>query len=58
MPASIASMPPSGWPPWCLSAFTVATSTDALGVRPPARQTMSKNFSMPMSEPKPLSVTT
>ncbi len=25
---------------------------------PPARQTMSKNFSIPMSEPKPDSVTT
>ncbi len=25
---------------------------------PPSRQTMSKNFSMPMSEPKPDSVTT
>ena len=48
-PAAIASAPPSGSPPWCLSAFTVATSTTALGVSPPTRQTMSKNFSIPMS---------
>ena len=52
-PAAIASAPPSGSPPWCLSAFTVATSTTALGVSPPTRQTMSKNFSIPMSAPKP-----
>ena len=45
-------------PPWCLSAFAVATSTTAFGRSPPARQTMLKNFSIPMSEPKPLSVTT
>ena len=48
----------SSRPPWCLSARTVATSTTALGRMPPLRQTMSKNFSMPMSEPKPDSVTT
>ena len=47
MPASIASMPPSGSPPWCFSAFTVATSTTASGRSFPARQTMSKNFSHP-----------
>ena len=57
-PAAIASAPPSGSPPWCLSAFTVATSTTALGVSSPTRQTMSKNFSMPMSAPKPDSVMT
>ena len=34
------------------------TKTTALGAMPPARQTMSKNFSIPMSEPKPDSVTT
>ena len=44
--------------PWCRSAFTVATSTTAAGSRPPIRQTMSTNFSKPMSAPKPLSVTT
>ena len=37
-PAAIASAPPSGLPPWCLSAFTVATSTTALGVSSPTRQ--------------------
>ena len=57
-PAAIASAPPSGSPPWCLSAFTVATRTTALGVRLPTRQTMSMNFSMPMSAPNPDSVTT
>ena len=65
MPTSIA---PSAWerstrgssstPPWCLIARTVVTSTTALGVSSPKRHTMSKNFSMPMSEPKPDSVTT
>ena len=44
--------------PWCLIARTVVTSTTALGVSSPKRQTMSKNFSIPMSEPKPDSVTT
>jgi hypothetical protein len=44
--------------PWCLIARTVVTRTAALGTRPPKRQTMSKNFSMPMSDPKPDSVTT
>ena len=48
----------SSTPPWCLIARTVVTSTTALGVSPPKRQTMSKNFSIPMSEPKPDSVTT
>jgi hypothetical protein len=45
-------------PPWCLRARAVATMTIALGLIPPARQTMSMNFSIPMSEPKPDSVTT
>ena len=57
-PAAIASAPPSGLPPWCFSAFTVATRTTALGVRWPTRQTMSMNFSIPMSAPNPDSVTT
>ena len=48
----------SSSPPWCLIARTVATSTTADGVSLPTRQTMSKNFSMPMSAPKPDSVTT
>ena len=56
-PASISAVPPSTSPPWCLSARTVATSTTALGRRPPIRHVMSKNFSMPMSEAKPDSVT-
>ena len=65
MPASIAARArarsvrgSSSIPPWCLIARTVVTSTAALGDRPPKRQTMSKNFSAPMSEPKPDSVTT
>jgi hypothetical protein len=32
--------------------------TIALGAMFPTRQTMSRNFSIPMSEPKPDSVTT
>ena len=56
-PRSIASTPPSGSSPWCLSARAVATRTTAFGRSSPTRQTMSKNFSMPMSEPKPDSVT-
>ena len=48
----------SSTPPWCLIARTVVTSTTALGLSPPNRQTMSKNFSIPMSDPKPDSVTT
>ena len=48
----------SSSPPWCFSARTVATRTIALGTMPPARQTMSMNFSIPMSEPKPDSVIT
>ena len=64
-PVSIAGMPAerstrgsSATPPWCLIARTVVTSTTALGCSLPKRQTMSKNFSIPMSEPKPDSVTT
>ena len=48
----------SAIPQWCLIARTVVTSTAADGVSFPNRQTMSKNFSIPMSEPKPDSVTT
>ena len=48
----------SSRPAWCLSAFAVATITTALGANPPARQTMSMNFCMPRSLPKPASVTT
>ena len=65
MPSSIAAMlaarstrGSSSTPPWCLIARTVVTSTEADGASPPKRQTMSKNFSIPMSEPKPDSVTT
>ena len=59
-PSSIAFRPSapvaSRLPPWCLSALAVATITTAFGPNPPARQTMSMNFSMPRSEPKPASV--
>ena len=45
--------------PLCiLSARTVATMRAASGSRPEARHLMSKNFSAPMSAPKPASVTT
>ena len=47
-----------GTPPCILSERTVATSTAASGVSPPARHLMSKNFSAPRSLPKPASVTT
>ncbi len=46
------------WLPWCLSARTVATITQASGLMLPAGQTMSMNFSIPRSEPNPDSVTT
>ena len=49
---------PSGEPPCTRSALTVATTTTAAGRMPPWRQTMSMNFCMPMSAPKPDSVTT
>ena len=55
-PRSIASTPPSGSSPWCLSARG-GHEDDGVRRSPPTRQTMSKNFSMPMSEPKPDSVT-
>ena len=46
------------WRPECtLSARTVATSTAASGAQPRARHLMLKNFSAPMSAPKPASVT-
>ena len=57
-PASISAAPPSRLPPWCFSALTVATSTTALGRSSPMRHVMSKNFSIPMSDAKPDSVTT
>ena len=53
-PRSCAGRPRA--PAWCFSAFAVATITTAFGANPPARQTMSMNFSMPRSEPKPASV--
>ena len=49
---------PSGEPPCRRSALTVATMTTAAGRIPPWRQTMSMNFCMPMSAPKPDSVIT
>uniref|UniRef100_A0A6B0VAI7 Uncharacterized protein n=1 Tax=Ixodes ricinus TaxID=34613 RepID=A0A6B0VAI7_IXORI len=47
-----------GPPPWTLRARSVATITTALGESPDARHLMSTNFSMPLSAPKPPSVTT
>ena len=53
MPATILPTPP------CIfRARTVATITAASGRKPEARHLMLKNFSAPMSEPKPASVTT
>ena len=45
-------------PPWWRSARTVATITTTCGLRPPTRQTMSMNFSIPRSAAKPDSVIT
>mmetsp|Transcript_27402 Transcript_27402/g.71922 ORF Transcript_27402/g.71922 Transcript_27402/m.71922 type:complete len:343 (+) Transcript_27402:644-1672(+) len=47
-----------GPPPCILRARTVATRVTAEGMSPEARHFMSKNFSIPMSAPKPASVTT
>lgn len=47
----------AGPPPCIFNARTVVTRTTASGVFCAARHLMSKNFSMPMSEPKPASVT-
>jgi hypothetical protein len=47
-----------GPPPCILSALIVTTMTTALGTRPLVLHLMLKNFSMPMSAPKPASVTT
>jgi len=41
-----------------LSARIVPTRTTQFGLRPLKRHLMLKNFSMPMSAPKPDSVTT
>ena len=58
-PGRAACRPRSGRLPLCiLSARTVATSTAASGRSPEARHLMLKNFSAPMSAPKPASVTT
>lgn len=46
-----------GPPPCIFRARTVATSTTTLGTKPEARHLMLKNFSMPISAPKPASVT-
>ena len=45
-------------PPCIFNARTVATITAASGARPDARHLISKNFSAPISAPKPASVTT
>mmetsp|Transcript_3448 Transcript_3448/g.5023 ORF Transcript_3448/g.5023 Transcript_3448/m.5023 type:complete len:387 (+) Transcript_3448:543-1703(+) len=47
-----------GPPPCIFSARTVATITAQLGTSPLYRHLMLKNFSMPMSAPKPASVIT
>ena len=47
----------AGAPPWALSARTVATSTTQSGFSPEQRHLMFQNFSNPMSDAKPLSVT-
>lgn len=46
-----------GPPPCIFKALTVATSTTTLGTKPDALHLMLKNFSIPMSAPKPASVT-
>lgn len=46
-----------GPPPCIFKALTVATSTTTLGTKPEALHLMLKNFSIPMSAPKPASVT-
>lgn len=46
-----------GPPPCIFRARTVATRTTTLGTRPDALHLMLKNFSMPISAPKPASVT-
>lgn len=46
-----------GPPPCIFRARTVTTSTTTLGTKPEALHLMLKNFSMPMSAPKPASVT-
>jgi hypothetical protein len=48
----------NGLPPFDLVARTAVTSTAALGMNPPARQTMSQNFWNPRSLAKPASVMT
>lgn len=46
-----------GPPPCIFKALTVATSTTTLGTKPDTLHLMLKNFSIPMSAPKPASVT-
>lgn len=46
-----------GPPPCIFNARTVATRTTTFGCRPETRHLMLKNFSIPMSAPKPASVT-
>mmetsp|Transcript_11659 Transcript_11659/g.28664 ORF Transcript_11659/g.28664 Transcript_11659/m.28664 type:complete len:387 (-) Transcript_11659:843-2003(-) len=49
----------TGGPPPCIfRARTVATMTAHFGLRPDSRHLMLKNFSIPMSAPKPASVIT
>ena len=47
-----------GAPPCAFSARTVATRTTASGFSPEQRHLMFQNFSKPMSDAKPDSVTT
>lgn len=53
----IIAIPTFGPPPCIFRALTVATSTTTSGLRPDVRHLMLKNFSMPISAPKPASVT-
>ena len=56
--ASPSSLELSVAPPCSFSALIVATRTTADGRMFPCRQTMSMNFSIPMSAPNPDSVMT
>lgn len=46
-----------GPPPCIFKALMVATSTTTLGIKPEVLHLMLKNFSIPISAPKPASVT-
>jgi len=52
------SLPVIGMPPCSFRARREQTMTAAAGTRPAAGHLMSNSFSAPISDPKPLSVTT